>query len=113
VPLKLLRLGALFYLRLGSLIEVLFFWKPWTPRAPARISIAPWGESRAGGAPIGALWRLHELDIRDKHRLLVPVGAAKPGIAVRFRMQLPDGRTIDAPAVGMQPTGNSLLKTAQ
>src|SRR5262249_54871851 len=35
------------------------------------------------------LWQLHELDIRDKHRLLVPVGAAHKGITVRFELSDP------------------------
>jgi hypothetical protein len=55
-----------------------------------------------GGTQAGeALWRLHELDIRDKHRLLVPVGAANPGIVMRMRMTGFGGREVEFPAFGL------------
>ena len=42
-----------------------------------------------------ALWRLHELDIRDKHRLLVPVGAAHRNVI--FRPHIPTSDGIELP----------------
>ena len=40
-----------------------------------------------GGDPI--LWPLHQLDVIDKHRLLIPVGAAHRSVSVRTRMSVP------------------------
>jgi hypothetical protein len=57
------------------------------------------GGSKAGAA----LWRLHEIDIRDKHRLLVPVGAAHRNIVVRFRMPTPEGTEVEFPPVAIRP----------
>jgi hypothetical protein len=37
------------------------------------------------------LWRLHSLDILDKHRVLVPVGAAHRNVILNFRMPWPTG----------------------
>ena len=36
-----------------------------------------------------ALWRLHELDIMDKHKLLIPVGAAYKGVILDFVRLVP------------------------
>lgn len=44
------------------------------------------------------LWRLHRLDILDKHRLLVPVGAAHGGIQLNFTMTVPDEWAVDGQA---------------
>lgn len=40
-----------------------------------------------GGAD--AFWQLHQLDILDKHSLLIPVGAAHTHVGIRFRMAVP------------------------
>jgi hypothetical protein len=37
------------------------------------------------------LWRLHSLDILDKHRVLVPVGVAHRNIILNFKMPWPTG----------------------
>jgi hypothetical protein len=50
-----------------------------------------------------ALWRIHELDIRDKHRLLVPVGASHAAVALDIRVPGPGGQRIKAPAVHFRP----------
>jgi hypothetical protein len=50
------------------------------------------------------LWRLHRLDIIDKHRLLVPVGAAHRGVALGMTFAgFGDGGPIEMPTVEIFP----------
>jgi hypothetical protein len=57
-----------------------------------------------GGSELGsALWRLHEIDIRDKHRLLVPVGAAHRDMTVRFPIKPAAFPDIEFPPITMRP----------
>ncbi|GAA0611950.1 hypothetical protein [Streptomyces crystallinus] len=50
-------------------------------------------------------WRLHRLDIEDKHRLLVPVGAAHTSVNVSFTFagMDPDFAGVDPVVVGLNP----------
>lgn len=52
-----------------------------------------------------ALWRLHKLDIVDKHRLLVTVGSAYTNISIDFStyMQRTFGRELPPMRLGMKP----------
>lgn len=49
------------------------------------------------------LWRLHQLDISDKHRLLIPVGAAHRSVNLETTFELDDGRRITSPTIAIRP----------
>lgn len=51
------------------------------------------------------LWRLHRLDIYDKHRLLLAIGAAYRHFALKVKMELPwkPGQLVEAPTIKIKP----------
>ncbi len=51
-----------------------------------------------------SLWRLHRLDITDKHRLILTVGAAYRHFAIRAKMKVPwQGKPIEFPPIAIRP----------
>jgi hypothetical protein len=58
----------------------------------------PW----ASGNP--ALWKLHRLDIADKHRLLVTVGGAYRHVGIRLKMEIPgQEELVEVPEIALRP----------
>jgi hypothetical protein len=55
--------------------------------SPAAIRIIERLKPYKGG--IDDFWRLHQMDILDKHSLLIPVGAAHTSVGIRLRMDVP------------------------
>lgn len=64
-----------------------------TPEVRAAVKgLAPW---KTGDRK---LWQLHKLNIIDKHRLLIPVGASNPSVGLQAGMNF-DGEYIETPMV--------------
>lgn len=61
--------------------------------------LKPYGEGNA------QLWRLHNLDILDKHRVLVPVGAAHRNVILTYKPPLMEGMPggIEFPSLALRP----------
>jgi hypothetical protein len=51
-----------------------------------------------------ALWRLHKLDITDKHRVLLALWASNEAVHLRFAMNVPwQSQPVEAPPLTVQP----------
>lgn len=68
---------------------------------PEAIEVARRLKPYPGGNDL--LWRLHRLDIYDKHRLLLVVGAGYRDLGLKLKLELPGkGRTVEFPTINIK-----------